>query len=185
MNHAERVRPRFGYENFAGIPFWDEVPEKERSKDDQFRFTLSSSDTKKLSELCRRSGATLSDGFNLTWALVLKILNRIDDVVFTTIASGRDGSDMDLSDSVGLFLNPVPVRVDFGNGAENARMMLKKLREQANASKAYDFCPLADIQDAMGGGIRLHGFNISFENYSEPDTGEAVLVPMYIHDDPY
>lgn len=172
-----------GYENFAGIPFWGKVPEKERSKDDQFRFTLSSSDTKKLSELCRRSGATLSDGFNLTWALVLKVLNRIDDVVFTTIASGRDGSDMDLSDSVGLFLNPVPVRADFGNGAENARTMLKKLREQANASKAYDFCPLADIQDAMGGGIRLHGFNISFENYSEPDTGEAVLVPMYIHDD--
>lgn len=171
-----------GYENYAGIPFWGTVPKEERSKDDQFCFTLSSADTKKLSDLCRRSGATLSDGFNLSWGLVLKTLNRIDDVVFTTIASGRDGFDMDLSDSVGLFLNPVPVRVDFSSN-ENARTMLKKLRDQANGTKAYDFCPLAAIQDALGGGIKLYGFNISFENYSEPDTGEATLVPMYIHED--
>jgi len=172
-----------GYENYAGIPFFGGVPEKDRSKDDQFCFTLPSADKKNLSELCQRSGATLSDGFNLTWGLVLKVLNRIDDVGFTTIASGRDGFDMDLSDSVGLFLNPVPVRADFSNGTETARTMLRKLREQANASKAYDFCPLADIQDALGGGIRLAGFNISFENFSEPDTGEAALVPMYLHED--
>ena len=172
-----------GYENYAGIPFFGEVPEKDRSKDDQFCFTLPSADKKNLSELCQRSGATLSDGFNLTWGLVLKVLNRIDDVGFTTIASGRDGFDMDLSDSVGLFLNPVPVRADFSNGTETARTMLRKLREQANASKAYDFCPLADIQDALGGGIRLSGLNISFENFSEPDTGEAALVPMYLHED--
>ena len=171
-----------GYESSAVIPSWGEVQEAERDTDDQIRDILPPDQTKRLSALCKSAGATLADGFNLAWGLVLRTLNRADDVVFTTIASGRDGYSFDVSDLVGLFINPVPVRLNLGKDA-TARKALSALNQQAGATKPYDFCPLADIQSALGGDIRLSGLIISFENYMEGDTGEALLAPALIREE--
>ena len=170
-----------GYESSAVIPSWGEVPEAERDPDDQIRGVLPADLTARLSALCAGEGATLADGFNLAWGLVLRTLNRTEDVAFTTIASGRDGYSMDVSDLVGLFINPVPVRLNPGKDA-TARQALAGLNRQAGETKPYDFCPLADIQRALGCEIRLSGLIISFENYMEGDAGEAVLRPALIRE---
>ncbi len=152
-----------GYENSAVVPSWGEVPEAERDANDQISGTLSAETTQSLAALCKSAGATLADGFNLAWGLVMGTLNRTDDVVFTTISSGRDGYSADVSDLVGLFINPVPVRIDTGKKA-SARQALIDLNRQSGQTRPHDFCPLADIQNALGGDIRLSGLIVSFEN---------------------
>ena len=170
-----------GYESSAVIPSWGEVPEAERDPDDQIRGVLTPERTERLSALCTGAGATLADGFNLAWGLVLRTLNRTEDVTFTTIASGRDGYSMDVSDLVGLFINPVPVRLNPGKEA-TARQALSKLSRQAAGTKPHDFCPLAEIQRTLDGDIRLSGLILSFENYMEGAAGETVLRPMLIRE---
>ena len=113
---------------------------------------------------------------------MLRTLNRAEDVAFTTIASGRDGYSIDVSDLVGLFINPVPVRLNLRKDT-TARQALSALNRQAGETKSCDFCPLADIQGALGGGIRLNGLIISFENYMEGETGKALLVPVLIREE--
>ena len=164
------------------MPSWGEVPETERDADDQISATLSPETTERLSALCKSAGATLADGFNLGWGLVMWTINRADDVVFSTITSGRDGYSTEVSDLVGLFINPVPVRVNPDKQA-TARQALATLNRQAAATRPYDFCPLADIQNALGGDIRLSGLIISFENYSEGEPGEVLLRPAFIREE--
>ena len=171
-----------GYEESAIVSSWGEVPEGERDVDDQIQCVLPQKNTEKLSTLCKSVGATLADGFNLAWGLVLQTINRTDDVVFSTITSGRDGYSLDVSDLVGLFINPVPVRVNV-DAQTTARQALMVLNRQAGETKPHDFCPLADIQNALGGDIRLSGLIISFENYSEGEPGESLLRPAFIREE--
>ena len=171
-----------GYENSAVVPSWGEVPEDERDANDQISGTLSTEATQRLAALCKSAGATLADGFNLAWGLVMGTLNRASDVVFTTITSGRDGYSEDVSDLVGLFINPVPVRIDTGKEV-SARQALIDLNRQSGQTRPHDFCPLADIQNALGGDIRLSGLIVSFENYSEGGQAEALLKPALIREE--
>ena len=171
-----------GYENSAVIPSWGEVPEAERDADDQISGTLSAKATQKLTALCKSAGATLADGFNLAWGLVLGTLNRTADVVFSAITSGRDGYSADVSDLVGLFINPVPVRINPGKKV-SARQALIDLNRQSRQTRPHDFCPLADIQNALGGDIRLDGLIVSFENYSEGGQDKALLKPALIREE--
>ena len=156
-----------GYENSAVVPSWGETPKTERSTRDEYEGILSPEDVRNFYDLCRSVGATLADGFNLVWGMTLRTLNRLDDVAFTTIVSGRDSFSFDVSDLVGLFINPTPLRVNPKKGA-SARQCLKQLRQQVVESKPFDFCPLLDIQRAVG--AKLGGFIVSFDNYN--DIGE-------------
>ena len=164
------------------IPSWGEVPEAERDADDRIECVLSPETVQKLTALSRSVGATLADAFSLAWGLVLRTLNRTGDVVFTTIASGRDGYSMDVSELTGLFLNPVPLRIHPEKDA-TVRQELRRLHLQVTETKPYDFCPLGDIQSALGGDIRLNGLFLSFENYIEPEKGEMWLRPALIREE--
>ena len=165
-----------GYENNAVIPSWGEVPEGERSADDQVRFALPAEEARKLAALCSDEGATPADGLNLAWGMALRTLNRADDVVFSTIASGRDGYSMDVTNLVGLFINPIPVRFT-ADRTMTPRQLLRKLHEQVTETMPYDYCPLAEIRQAAGD-ARLSGFIISFENYSEEAADQPLLKPV-------
>ena len=170
------------YENNTVIPSEGAVPEAEQDADDQLQRVLPADETQKLAALCAGEGATLADGFNLAWALALRTLNRQDDTVFSVITSGRDGFSMDVTDLVGLFINPVPVRFTADRNA-TARQMLQSLHAQAAGTKPYDFCSLADIQQAAGNGARLGGVVISFENYSEETAGTPLLKPVLVREE--
>ena len=159
-----------------------EIPEKDRDGDDQFIGSVPADLAEKLGDLCRGAGATPAEGFYLAWALTLRTLNRMDDVAFTTITSGRDGFSMDVSELTGLFINPVPVRVTVGPTAA-ARQLLADLHRQATETKPYEFCPLGDIQQAVGSGIQLGGLLVSYENYSNSDGEDRLLKPALVREE--
>ncbi len=64
-----------------------------------------------LNGLVRRSHTTLSTLFQAAWALVLAGYNRLDDVTFGALCSGRPAELLGIERMVGLFINSLPARV--------------------------------------------------------------------------
>ena len=163
-----------GYETKAEIPSFGEVPLNEQSKNDAVLTTIDKEITDRFNALCSSEGATISNGIELAWGLVLQTYSRTDDAVFAKVVSGRDNTATDVNDLVGLFINSVPVRVK--TGAETTvRQLLRELQAQAANSNKYDFCALSEIQQQTELGSDLFQNIIAFENYDSglEDEGEA------------
>lgn len=153
-----------GYETKTGIPSFGDVPLDEQSVKDAVLTTLDKKTTDRFLALCSSVGATISNGIELAWGLILQTYNRTNDAVFVKVVSGRDNTGTDVNDLVGLFINSVPVRVRIGTDT-TARQMLKELQEQAAVSNRYDFCPLSQIEQQSELGSDLFQNVIAFENY--------------------
>lgn len=152
------------YEGSAKIPSFGTVFEDERCIEDTRSVAVSKETTNAILELCRQQKASASNAVELLWGLILQIYNRTKDVVFAKVVSGRDYVN-DADKIVGLFINSVPVRVTTDDTL-TARDMLTILRNQANASAEWDFCPLVDIQKSTSSGNALVQSVLAFENYN-------------------
>ena len=108
----------------------------------------------------------------LGWGLVLQSFCRTDDAVFLRVVSGRDSSDGDNSQLVGLFINSVPVRVHT-SGTDTVVHSLQALQKQSAQSAAYDFCPLSEILSQSELGSSLYQSIVAFENYPIDDLWTA------------
>ena len=111
------------------------MTEVERSVD-EVSCTIKLQTVAALTEVCRQAGATLANGLELVWALTLMTACRLDDVVFARAVSGQDN-------------NALPVRVT-RNPEDMAAQLLAALHQQALSTGAFDYCSLADIQQATG-----------------------------------
>ena len=152
------------YDTKAEIASFGEVPVGEQSKVDSVLTTVDKDVTDKFLALCSSEGATISNGIELAWGMVLQTYSRTEDAVFAKVVSGRDNSSLDVSNLVGLFINSVPVRVKIAQET-TPRQMLRKLQAQAAESNKYDFCPLINIQQQSELGSDLFQSIIAFENY--------------------
>ena len=161
-----------GYETKAEIPSNGEVPEQERTPEQNMQIAIDAELTDRLTALCQQEQATLSNAIELAWGLVLQTYSRTDDAVFAKVVSGRDNTKTDVNEVVGLFINSVPVRVKTTKES-TARQMLRTLQQQAAESSAYDFCPLAEIQNQTELGRELLQSVIAFENYGGGSEEQA------------
>lgn len=169
-----------GYENRAELPSYGVIAPEE-AQENQLTRKLEAGTLKLLDRVCRGLGATLANGLELAWGLTLQTACRLDDVVFGKVVSGRDKTSADVSELVGLFLNTVPLRVKTEQGA-TAAQMLKALQEQFLETNPFDFCPLSDIQKAVGMTEGLVYSILSVENY---DGGEplSLLKPVLVREE--
>ena len=136
------------------------------------QIAIDAEQTARLTALCQQEQATLSNAIELAWGLVLQTYSRTDDAVFAKVVSGRDNTKTDVNEVVGLFINSVPVRVKTTKES-TARQMLRTLQQQAAESSAYDFCPLAEIQQQTELGRELLQSVIAFENYGGGSDNQA------------
>ena len=163
------------YETRAEIPSLGEVPMNEQSENNVIVSTLDKDITDKFLALCSAESATVSNGVELAWGMVLQTYCRTDDVVFAKVVSGRDNTEEDVSELVAAFINSVPVRVRIGQET-TARQMLRVLQQQAAESNKYDYCPLFEIQQQTDLGADLFQNIIAFQNYdsgAEVETADA------------
>jgi amino acid adenylation domain-containing protein/non-ribosomal peptide synthase protein (TIGR01720 family) len=121
---------------------------------------------------------TLGQG---AWSLLLSRYSGETDVVYGTIVSGRppdlDGS----SEMVGLFINSVPVRVQFDE-SEPALLWLKRMQATLVEQEQHAYSPLAEIQNwsEVPGGTPLFESLLIFQNYpvqealDKPVTGVRI-----------
>lgn len=104
-----------------------------------------------LHNFCETFGFTISNLFQLAWALVLRSYTGLDTVCFGYITSGRDTPVPDIENTVGPFINMLTCR---SNLMENTSI-LKMLEENQSdfvRSLAHQHMPLADV---------LHSVNMS------------------------
>ena len=153
------------YETRAEIPSYGSVPEAQMSDTDEIVLELSEDTTARLMKICRDEQATISNGVEMLWGLVLSVYSRTNDAVFAKVVSGRDNTDTDVNSAVGLFINSVPVRVKYGEET-TVRDMLRELSSQAAASNVHDFCPLSEIQQRTELGSMLLQSVMAYENYN-------------------
>ncbi|MEU8709777.1 amino acid adenylation domain-containing protein [Streptomyces sp. NPDC048565] len=126
--------------------------------------------TRKLTDLARARGLTLSNLVQAAWAVLLGRLTGRDDIVFGTVVSGRPPELPGVDSMVGLFINTVPTRVHTP-AAGPLTSVAVQVRDRHLATSAHHHLPLADIQKAAGV-AELFDTIVVFENYP---TGSAAL----------
>lgn len=117
---------------------------------------------------------TLSTVIQAIWGILLAQYNRVNDVVFGAVVSGRPEQVQGIEQMVGLFINTVPVRVKIS--AENTvSKLLGQLQQEALSSQNYHYYPLADIQLCSPLKQHLLDHLVVVENYPLDEAVKKIL----------
>ncbi|MEW2160000.1 amino acid adenylation domain-containing protein [Streptomyces sp. NPDC007189] len=103
-------------------------------------------------ELARRAaelGVTVNTLVQGAWALLLGRLTGRQDVVFGATVSGRPPAVTDVDSMVGIFINTLPVRVEFAPGDTLAEVLTRLQNRQAGLLEHHHF-GLTRIQQCIG-----------------------------------
>jgi amino acid adenylation domain-containing protein/non-ribosomal peptide synthase protein (TIGR01720 family) len=123
---------------------------------------------RRLADWCRGNRVTLNTLVQGAWATLLARHSGDTDVVFGAVVSGRTPELPGVEDSIGMFVNTIPVRVRLEAGAEDFGTWLRALQAAQAESAAHDYLSLSDIRrcaDALAPGDRLFDSVVVFENY--------------------
>lgn len=127
---------------------------------------LTREETLRLEQLCREQMVTLSTLIRAAWALLLSRYSGEHDVVFGATVSGRSGGNSRFEQTVGLFINTLPVRMRFNND-ERVTDCLKRLQQWHARMLDYEYSRLPKVQEwsDIPRGTALFDTIVVFENY--------------------
>ncbi|MFD4528139.1 amino acid adenylation domain-containing protein [Streptomyces sp. NPDC058470] len=123
-----------------------------------------------LAELTRVHGLTLNTVVQAAWALLVGKLTGRRDVVFGASVAGRPMDLPGADNMLGLFINTVPVRVEF-DPAQTVAGMLRELQAQQTVLMDHQYLSLSDIQRLAGPGARFDTL-MAFENFPAGVNGQ-------------
>ncbi|HEU4452959.1 MAG TPA: amino acid adenylation domain-containing protein, partial [Longimicrobium sp.] len=114
----------------------------------------------------RRHGLTVNTLVQGAWALLLARFSGEDDVVFGTTVSGRPAELEGAEETVGLFINTLPVRVKLP-AEEPVAAWLRGLQRAQAAMREFEHTPLPQAQRWAGlpAGTPLFDSIMVFGNY--------------------
>lgn len=107
----ERDRLRFGN--------WDATSPVDRPSE-HLRLTvqLDPGLARDIDQYCRQQGVTMAALFYTAWGMALQQINCRRDIVFGTTVSGRRGQLQGVEEIIGLCINTLPLRFDYGPDTE-------------------------------------------------------------------
>lgn len=85
--------------------------EKKGEKTKTIRISIAKDTTEELEGFVKRHKITLASLLYAGWGVLLQKYNNTDDVVFGTTVSGRPAKVQGIEETVGLFINTLPLRV--------------------------------------------------------------------------
>ncbi len=109
------------------------------------RAHLSPEQVAALQELSRRHEVTLSTCILGAWALLLRHHTGEDDVVFGNTVSGRPATLPGVEETVGMFINTLPVRARVPRGGSVGEW-LRALQGWLLEMRQHDYSPLVEVQ---------------------------------------
>ncbi|GGS43585.1 non-ribosomal peptide synthetase [Streptomyces violaceus] len=124
-------------------------PAADRDGRDQFNITLPADEARALGRRAAELGITVNSLVQGAWALLLGVLTGRRDVVFGATVSGRPPQVADVESMVGMFINTVPVRVQYAPG-DTVAEVLTRLQSRQAALAEHHYYGLADIQQSTG-----------------------------------
>ena len=119
---------------------------------------------KKLEKLAGEIGVTANTFIEAAWGITLQLYCNLEDVVFGKVVSGRNIDLDNIENTIGLFINTIPIRVTTESN-DTVRALLERLQKQALESSQYDDCALPEILKQSTLGNELIQTLLVFENY--------------------
>jgi amino acid adenylation domain-containing protein/non-ribosomal peptide synthase protein (TIGR01720 family) len=135
-------------------------------------FELDENKSRALGRLAASNQVTLNTVIQTIWGIILGKYTRRQDVVFGVVVSGRPPGLEDVESIVGLFINTIPVRINF-NGKTSFNELLHNVQQEVIASEPFHYCPLTEIQSESSLKQNLLDHILVFENYPAARQIEA------------
>lgn len=129
----------------------------------------------KLQAVCNNLGITQNTFIQSTWGLLLSKYNNTKDVVFGAVVSGRPGELAGVENMIGLFINTIPVRINYKSD-DTVHSFLKTIHENVLASGDYHYMNLSQVQSQSELGMNLLNHIVVFENYLVQEGHEGGLL---------
>lgn len=152
-----------GYDALSGLPAVSATG-KPAYKAKQSNFSIDGALRQSVRTLCAESGITENIFIQTVWSVLLGRYNNTNDVVFGAVVSGRPAQLEGVEDMIGLFINTIPVRITFGEGA-TIREVMKQVHQNYIAGLNHHYAQLADIHGITLPGRNLFDHIVVFENY--------------------
>ena len=146
------------------------VPAKSKngqSDSDSFanvEFTLSSAQVQELNYLASHYKVSLNSLIRLIWGILLARYNDTDDVIFGATVSGRPPEIPGIEKMLGVFINTLPVRIQFSEGITLSEM-LQNIQAQAFGQDAHQQFSLAKMPATANLKGPLFDHILVFENF--------------------
>lgn len=158
-----------GYNDIVEIPF--EIQDKEVTLFNKSAeiLTLENETFQKVKQLCSSLQITQNTFVQGVWGYLLSRYNNTKDVIFGTIVSGRPTDLSGVENMIGLFINTIPVRVEYTQ-EDTPETLLKNLQVAAAEGNSHHYVGLSEIlarQTSIGNFIN---HILVFENYPLQDT---------------
>ncbi|PWI09285.1 non-ribosomal peptide synthetase [Streptomyces sp. NWU339] len=128
------------------------APGSEGAGDDgleQVDVALPTDVARELSRCASTLGVTVNSLVQGAWALLLGQLTGRQDVVLGATVSGRPPAVTDVESMVGMFINTLPVRVEYAPGDTLAEVLTRLQSRQAGLVE-YHYYGLTEIQQSAG-----------------------------------
>ncbi|MDQ0168365.1 amino acid adenylation domain-containing protein/non-ribosomal peptide synthase protein (TIGR01720 family) [Bacillus horti] len=151
-----------GYSERIEIPRLYQKQVQSEYELEEVSFKLDEQVTFALDKIALSKTTTLSNVMRVAWGILLQKYNQTDDIVFGTVVSGRPAEIAGIEQMVGLFINTVPIRIQFND--QSFSSLLEEVHQVSLESLSYDYVSLADIQEQTELGQHLLNHVVVFEN---------------------
>jgi amino acid adenylation domain-containing protein/non-ribosomal peptide synthase protein (TIGR01720 family) len=127
---------------------------------------LSSEITARLNDIVRGNRFTMNTLLMAAWALLLSHDSGEPDVLFGSVVSGRPVDIPRIEQTVGVFINTLPVRVQIDE-SERTAVWLERLQKEQVESQPFLYLPSVDVQvcSEIPRGTPLFDTVCVFDNY--------------------
>ena len=162
-----------GYSGLAKLPQYMESSSTAPYDNKQMPLILGSDTMKGLKQISRTCQVTLSHIIQAVWGIVLGRYKGENDAVYGLVVSGRPPAFEGIESMVGLFINTIPLRVEFRNIPFSS--LLVKLRQESLTNEKYSYSSLAEIQSKMQLEEELLDHAMVIENFPDTSKMEAFV----------
>ncbi|MFK7784784.1 MAG: amino acid adenylation domain-containing protein, partial [Crocinitomicaceae bacterium] len=159
-----------GYDQAITFPFEKDSPLRDRVQA-QENLELTGTLFKDIEQLCSELEITTSTFVQCAWGLLLAQYNNTTDVVFGKVVSGRPGELEGVEDIIGLFINTVPVRVNYEE-TDTPQDVLRKLQSEAIEGSNHHYINLSEVQAQSELGMNLINHIMIYQNYAVKNDEE-------------
>ncbi|MBN2535371.1 MAG: amino acid adenylation domain-containing protein, partial [Spirochaetales bacterium] len=132
-------------------------------KKDHF-FTINTHLKKSIDALARELKITPNNILQLVWGILLHKYGHNNDIVFGNVISGRQVRIGGIQETIGLFINTIPLRITFGR-SDSYKELLLEINKKFIECERHGYIALTDIQQAIGAREGLFDTLFVFENY--------------------
>jgi len=130
--------------------------------------------TEQFTTFAKQNHITINTIVEMAWGILLKVFNRVDDVIYGKVVSGRNVEISGIEDMIGLFANTVPVRIQFDE-KQSVQEFLQNHQKEENEASGHCHGSLLEICKNSILGSKLIQTLLVFENYGSDYEKDVVI----------